>query len=260
MKDYAKYTREKSIGGSLVKNYGSYILLFIVLVVIAYGIRSFFKTPQAAATLGTATTAVASTAITPEPLPSPTAISTTTPPITDSKSSEPSFDFYDMLSDTDEVALPTSSTSTSAAAPAVNSVPDMPPPSVSPTSTAVATTPKPPSSAVPTANMAPKSTTKAPIISTATSKNKNAPAYQTQTTSKKYVIELSTFTTYQTAQARRAELILQGLTNVQLVSFNTPKGIRYRLQMGPYDNWRKAHAAQLQLEQSRQLRGKILTL
>lgn len=74
---------------------------------------------------------------------------------------------------------------------------------------------------------------------------------------KRYMVSVGEYKTYQEAQKHRASLILTGL-DVKLAKMTLGDKSVYRLEMGPYVNWRHAHAAQLTLEQQHQLRGKIV--
>ena len=74
---------------------------------------------------------------------------------------------------------------------------------------------------------------------------------------KQYVVSLGEYKSYKSAQKRRAGLLLEGI-DVNMIKLSSKGSTAYRLQVGPYHNWREAHAVQLTLEQQHQLRGKIV--
>jgi cell division protein FtsN len=99
----------------------------------------------------------------------------------------------------------------------------------------------------------PTKVTKAPAEKIEAVPLKKTAAKKSGTASHRYIISLGEYKKYEDAQKRRAALILSGL-DVTL----TKVGSQYRLETGPYENWRQAHAAQLSLEQQQQIRGKIV--
>ncbi|GEM_PF-6161931 len=153
------------------------------------------------------------------------------PVVSASQIEQPTFDFYDILTSSDDEMAGVSSQM------AVSPVPK-----------------KLTAAEVPVVNVTkPKKVVKTPAKNVVKATPKKTAAKKSGTASHRYVISLGEYKDYKDAQKHRAGLILSGL-DVKL----TKIGAKYRLETGPYENWRQAHAAQLALEQQQQIRGKIV--
>lgn len=151
------------------------------------------------------------------------------PVVSASQIDQPTFDFYDILTSSDDEMVGASSQAKVSPVPA------------SKTKAPVVNVTKP------------KKAVTAPAKKVAKSTPKKTAAKKAGTASQRYIISLGEYKKYEDAQKHRAALILSGL-DVKLAKV----GSKYRLETGPYENWREAHAAQLSLEQQQQIRGKIV--
>lgn len=176
----------------------------------------------------------------------PTTMAAEMTPVTTAESDQPTFDFYDILSDSDPdaddapAAMPAKAMTSSTEKPEV----------------VVAVAPVTPVASI----SAPKKVTAAPTLKTPAPTpvaSKKTEAVKAGTAPHRYMISLGEYKKYQDAQKHRAALILNGL-DVSLATLSSAKQELYRLETGPYINWREAHAAQLTLEQQYQIRGKIV--
>lgn len=172
------------------------------------------------------------------PAATPTTLSPPIIPVTVAEPDQPIFDFYDILSDSDSddaITPVLAKTITSVVEPAKTEAELAPVENITAPKKVIAIAPKIPAPAV----------------------SQKVDVSKAGATPQRYVISLGEYKKHEDAQKHRAALILNGL-DVSLATLSSAKHELYRLETGPYANWREAHAAQLTLEQQYQIRGKIV--
>lgn len=229
VQDYAKFTSDAAPRSS----YFSWkaVLALFVLVVAAF----MLKHPWRAAEKTSSSAATA-----------PKAPLVAVQPYSAQAADEPKFDFYDLLADGDE-PVDVHATKIAPTSPIKQATPAKGVTQVKKTVTTVAA-PKPVKVKTTHLMQSPKPVT----TKTAAKKRSHKSGQQ-----KPYVVSLGDYKTHRVAQKNRAKMLLRGV-DAKVSELKTTSGSHYRVALGPYNNWRAAHAAQLTLEQQHQIRGKIV--